>query len=476
MPLSNKDLADIAKEFAVVKADQSDDKAAVPNIEGEIKKKEDQAARSYVPYNNAQVERVQPYETERSWLDGTTYSPITQSQIETFNPADGRNAYYFQTSWTKSNAELLANGNGNPTSTNTNGESQVLNNSVINGGLIAQINLLKNGQSSVQGTHGLDVAYSPGAPAITVDVGQTQTVGKYLYISGSGTSALVLVTAAVGTLISITEVIPPASTIGIGGSVVENIPGFSNAERNTLTSASYQRILTNLTNNIITSAGLWNTALNNQLTQLNLNIDSPTQINTAKTNVNSAKTSYDTWFALSNTGASGKFVDTSLTNLATAYNTRNTFIPTRASEITTALGVVTQDPTANYSGNGLYLQRFKCMNYLINSANGPLFQANALKGAKTNFEQKIANAADKMATYSNIVRYAAFTKDSTATSTITVDGATQFSISDSVIVTGNDLPSIQATITGISGSNITLNQTIPKEFTKAAKAGIIKKI
>jgi hypothetical protein len=474
MPLSNKDLSDIAKEFGIVKAEQADDKSNLPAIDAETKKKEEQAARAYIPYNNAQIERVTPYETERRWLDGTTYTTITQSQIETFSATDGRNAYFFPVSWTKSNAQLQPNSNGNPTSISLNSESNVLNRSLESQGLISQINLLRNGQSSSVPSDNLDLAYSPGASTIEVeDTGHTN--GNLLYISGSGTSALVRIINVFGTTLTIAEIVPPANTIAIGGSVVENIPGFSNSERNTLTSASYQRILTELTNRIISSAASWNAALNNQLAQLNINIDSVAQVNTAKTNVNTAKTAYDTWFALSNTGASGKFIDTSLNNLATAYNTRNSFIPTRASQITAALGIVTQNSNGDYSGNGLYLQRFKCLNYLISSANGALFQANSLKGAKGNTEQKILNAADKLATYSNLVRYGAFIEDPSG-SVVKVDQASQFANGDLILLTGNDLPVISCQIVSISGSSVTLSITIPSNYTKDSKAGIIKSI
>jgi hypothetical protein len=474
MPLSNKDLSDIAREFGVSKSDMTDDKAALPNIQEQITKKEEQQARLYVPYNNANVERVIPYQVERRWLDGTTYTDITQQQIDDAAARTPTNIF-FPTSWTKGNAMLTANGNGNPTSSSTNSENFVLNTTVANQGLISQINLLRNGQSSGVTSHLLNTAYSPGATSIDIDIG-TQTVGKFLYISGSGTSALVLVTSASGTTIGISEIIAPASTIAINGTVVENIPGFTNTERQNLTSVSYQRILTELTNRIISSAGLWNTALGNQLAQLNINIDSATQVNTAKTNVSNAQTAYSTWSALSNTGVSGKFVDTSLNNLATAYNLRNSDIPTRVTQITTALGAVTQDSEGNYSGSGIYLQRFKCLNFLINTANGAQYQVFGLKSAKTNFEQKVANNADKLATFSNLVRYGAFLEDSKVTNSIKIDSVAQFSISDSLLLTGNDLPAIQATITGISGSTITLDKVIPKEYTKAAKAGVIKAI
>jgi hypothetical protein len=473
MSLSNQELSDIAKEFSVVKSDQADSKAAIPNLQKQVDQKQEQVKRAYIPYNNAQISRVDPYEIERQWLDGNISSPLTQSQIETFG-SNGKSTYFFPDTWLKNNAKLMDNGNGNPKTTNTSNESTQLNNSLDNQGLIATINFLRNGQTSSEPSNTLDASYSPGATTITVTT-SGNTNGNLLYIAGSGTSALVRITNASGTTLTITELIAPANTIASSGTVIENIPGFTNTERNTLVSTTYQRILTQLTTRITTVAAIWNTALLNQLAQLNINIDAAAQITTAKTNVNTALTAYNTWLALSNTGTSGKFVNSSLDNLATAYNTRNSLIPTRVGQITTALGSVSQDGEGNFSGNGLYLQRYKCMNFLINMTDGALFQANSMKSLKGTSEQKVANASDKMATYSNLVRYAISTADPSGNK-IAVDAANQFSSSDNILLTANDLPGISCTISSISGSSVTLSITIPKEYTKAAKAGIIKQI
>ena len=474
MPLSNKDLSDIAKEFAVARGDLTNDKNAIPNIQKQVDDKNDQKTRVYIMYNDAHVERVTPYETEHRWIDGTTYTTITQSQIETFG-TDGRSTYFFPVSWQKSNPQLQANGNGNPHSSSTNSESFVLNTTLENQGLISTIGLLRNGQSSGASSRVLQLAYSPGASTIELTLSSTFTNGNLLYISGSGTSAVVRITNISGTTITISEIIPPASTISAGGSVVENIAGFTNTERNTLVSSTYQRILTQLTNRIKSTAALWDTALSNQLAQLNINIDNPSQITTAKTNVTTARTAYSTWFALTDTGASGKFVDTSLNNLATAYNTRNSLLSTRAGQITAALGSVSQDSEGVYSGSGLYLQRYKCLGFLINTANGPIYQANGLTAAKGNFEDKVKSTTDKLATFSNLVRYGQSTKDPVGNS-MEIDGVSQFAVSDAVVLTANDLASIECTITSISGNSVVLSATIPKAYNKASKAGIIKRV
>lgn len=473
MPLSNTDLSDIAREFSTTNDEMGNDKKSIPNVQAQITEKQAQANRAYIPFNDAQIERVIPYEVERRWLDGVTYNPITTQQI---NDAASRTStnIFFPNTWTKSNTYLTPSGNGNSTTTSVGNENDAINGSIEQSGMIATITLLVSGQAGTF-ANTLNANYSPGQTTITVTSITTNTPGRLLYISGSGTSALVRITSASLNTVGITEIIAPASTITTGGSVIENIPGFSNAERQAISSGAYQRIITGLTNNVNLSATAWNTALTNQLNELNINIDSAAQIASAKTSVQNAQIAFATWDVLPSTGGTGKYSDYGNNILQTAYSPRVTFIPTRISQITVALGTVSQDADGNYSGNGLYLQRFKCLNFLINSANGPLYQVNALQTAKSNLEQKVVNNVDKLATYSNITRYGAAIKDPTGHN-IEIDTASQFSIGDTIVLAGNNLPGLQTTITGITSKVITLAITIPTTYTKATKASIIKRI
>lgn len=475
MPLSNKDLTDIAKEFAIAKADMISDKAVIPKLEEELDKKNDQADRMYIMYNNAHVERATPYEVERRWLDGTTYSTILKSQIETFGPTTGKADYFYPVSWTKSNAQLTPNGTGNPTGSDSNSEKTLLQNTLENNGLIVLTNFLLNGQASAATNRTLSVPYSPGDNVITFGVTHDFTVGRYLYISGSGTSAMVRITGSTMFAVNIAEIIQPAGTIMPGSTVVENIVGFSNIERQNLTSTSYQNILNQLTTRISATAALYATALDNQLAQLNINIDSPIDVAAAKNSVETAKTAYSTWLSLSPTGVGGRWTNAGINPFISSYMVRNGGFATREAQITTALGSITQNAEGDYSGVGVYLQRFKCLNFLINTANGPLYQANGLRIAIANYEQKVANNADKLATYSNLVRYAEMTRDPSGNSS-EFDGAYYFSPGDAVLLCGNDLPGVECTVTAISSDQITLSIAIPEAYNKEAKGSIIKRV
>ena len=55
MPLSNKDLSEIAQEFAVARGDLTNDKNAIPNIQEQVGKKDEQTERIYIMYNDAHI-------------------------------------------------------------------------------------------------------------------------------------------------------------------------------------------------------------------------------------------------------------------------------------------------------------------------------------------------------------------------------------------------------------------------------------
>lgn len=422
---------------------------------------------------------ITQYETERRWLDGTTYTAIPYSQIEEAAKRSAGNAHY-SGSWDKLAPQITTNINGNPQTNSGSNENIVLNDTFVNKGLLALLSFITTGQSSGVASNSLDTAYSPGAPDIEL-VSGTQTVGKYLFISGSGTSAMVLVTNAVTTTITITEIIPPTGTIAIGGSVVENIPAFTNTELNFLTSTLYQNILTNLTNFVITAVANWKTAVTNQLAQLNLNTDpnATAEITAAKTAANTALTAINVWQALPNTGTTGldsKFTANNLANLATAYGARNTFRPTRVNQITGALGSATQDGEGKIGGTGLYSQRFKSISLMINTVDGPWYlYFIKLKLIDTN-KQTVQNEQGKQELFGTSVRSAAFTANGTGSNTVSVRSSSGFSIGNTVLVLANALDDIQATITGISGNNITLSKPIPNSFTLLLKATIVKAI
>jgi hypothetical protein len=324
----------------------------------------------------------------------------------------------------------------------------------------------------------LDASYSPGASTIDVNSGG-QTNGSLLIISGSGTSALVRITNVAGLTLTITEIIPPAGTIAIGGSVRQNIVGFTNTERNLLTSSLYQNVLTQLTSKISTRIGLWETSVLNQQSALNSNEDTDANITAAKTDATNTLTDIDTWQVLPNTGTLGtdsKYTDNNLLTITNRVTSRNSFRTTRVGQITSSLGAATQDAEGVISGTGFYSQRFKSISLLINLIDGPLSSFYGKDIIMAAAQQAQQNELGKQDIYNSRIKATKFKQNATGTTSISVVNSAGFAISNAILVIAENLPDIQATITAISGNNITLSVPVPADYVVGVKAAIVKEV
>lgn len=399
MELSNLDLANIQKEIDTATSALKAAQAALPTIAAAALAKQLSSDNTKMLWTESNDNRVLPYEVERSSLDGNLATPITIDQVETAAKRTEGNLF-FPIDWVLPNAKLIPSANGSPFTTNSSNETVSINQ------IIKYKDLLLNGQSSGVGSDLLFSSYSPGSATITVENGG-QTVGSYLLISGSGTSAFVKVTAIVPNGpnydISIQEELAPAGVIADGGDVVSNFPGFTNSERQSLTSGSYQAVLNFFTSQINIGITQWNSTLAAQLIQLNLNNDTATsQITSAKNNVNSAQSSIATWQGYPNTGVGSKYSDVGLNFITPIYTNRLAAVTARVSEIQVALGSVTQDSLGNYSGSGGYLTRFRAINSLINGANGAMYEAHGATTVQKLFESKTGLSLDKVSLFKDL--------------------------------------------------------------------------
>lgn len=427
--------------------------------------------------------KADSYQTERRWLDGTTHTPITYTQVDAAAQRQTGNIF-FPADWTKFPPKLPASGNGNPTSNSTNDESEVLNASFDSNGLQALINFLQDSQSGVSDT--LRTAYSGGTTVEVDDGGQTP--GKYLLVYGSGNSALLKVVSVDSEAnpsppptdlftVNVTVVIATDGTIPIGGTVTEAFT-FTNAQRNDPSTSPYENVLNGLFSKTETRVNLWNTTLTNQLTQLNGNLDTNPDIATAITDAENAQTVISTWLALPDIGTTGsdsKYTDNNLADLEAEVVARNAFIPARASQIVSALGTVSQDSQGKVSGNGIYKTRFETIGMMINGLDGPLAQFYNLDIGASVANVQIDNAKTKKRVFSTKVLVTKFSENPTvAGPTVKVVKADGFAISDKVVVVGTGLENIVADIVNVSGNDITLSKDVPIEYNADANAGLAK--
>lgn len=425
------------------------------------------------------------YQIERQWIDGTTYSTVTNADLDfAARRSPGNKFFPTDASWTKFQPKKHPSSEGLPTTIDPNNELQIFANSIPNGGLTALLNFLLNGQTSGVANDTLSAPYVNGSGTLMVTAGG-QTPGKLIILKDTGgVSALFLVVSeTVPMTLTVTELIPPNGMLTATATVKENITAFTNTERNTLVSVDYQNVLTNLATKIKASVDLWKATLDPQLAQLNLNGDSrspqATEITNAKTDVNSALLVISTWKALPDTGTTltdSKFVNVNITPLQNKVTSRTSGASTRATQVTTALGSVTQNPDGTYSGPGIYGLRFIQIDSRINLAGGPLteFYEKDLAGAALGAIVSTAN--NKGATFDSELKVTKLTAAGDGTMVIKVADATGFSSGNTVFVVGDSLTELTGTITGINGLNVSLSFVVPTTYTVDVRARLYKQL
>lgn len=427
---------------------------------------------------------IDAYQNERRWVNGTTYSNIVESDVvnaaqrlpgNKFFPADG--------SWVNFQPKLHPSALGNPTSTSINSEIEIFTKSGKDGGLLILLDFLLNGQTSVLDEDSLTSDYEPGSGSMQVSSGG-QTQGKLIIVEGGGFSGLFLIDEVSGTSLTVTEIVAPDGTLPeLTSKVNENIIPFNNSERNTLTSAKYQNVISTIATQIINCVLLWETAIDNEIIQLNLNTDnrSPqaTEITNAKNDINDAKSIIDSWQTLPDTGTTGsdsKFVDVNIASLQTEVSDRTAFSTTRNSQIITALGTASQALNGTLTGSGMYFERIKQIDSRINAAGGPLTEYYEKSMADLALTQISNTAINTQATYETELKTEKFAADGNGSNIITVNSVTNFSIGNTIFIVSDTQPELTGTITGISGTNIELSFTVSNLYKTGERARIYKQL
>ena len=475
MPLSESDLSNIAKEISSAKKELDGAKDAVPNIQKQVAEKIEAVKRIKILYNNSAIDKVDPLEEEHKWLNGTTYSKITDEIIEaSAKRSDGN--IFFPTDWKISATKVTQLSNGNPKTATADNELELLDKSLISGGLKALIDLLIDGQSSAMLDTSLDLNYTVGSGTLQIVAG-SPTVGRLLYASDGINSGCFLILSKIGTTLQVQEIISPQGNIQkINSLVKENIPGFSDSERQNLSSLKFQNILTVLTERIISSLAKWKTAVDGQNSSLIINYDTSASTSQAKTKISSLLSLYTSWSLKPSTGVTGKWNNSGFLPLRAAISARPSEISARSLDIMTALGSVSQDSKGRYLGSGHYLQRFKCLNFLINGANGALYERYNLEILKNTFESKVSNELDKFSTFRNAVVYSSMIEDHKGSTSIRFDTVAGLSVGDKVLVCADNQNALSLTITAISNLSISFDKEVPAAYSKSASAGLIKAI
>lgn len=372
------------------------------------------------------------------------------------------------------------NGFLNPTGTDAQYELNIMSNSIINMGITQTINFLLNGISG-NGAATSTTGTLPGGPqtgyvlSIHATMMVNFNVNDYIYVSDGTHSGVYQITNVAGTSLTINSIFPSAAGCATDASVNNHVVGFTEFERENLTSVDYQEILTNETNNISTLVTAWKAKISGQVAQLSAQQESrspqTTQNAAALSADNSAISTLNSWIALSNTGSSGKYASSSLSILTNLIPVRQSFASTRIIQITTALGSVTVTGDT-YSGvvGSPYYERYKWLNNRINIASGSArryFAANQGIGfLSTLSNNNTAIQGDYNAYF--LTKRITFID---ATPIIQITDITGLSAGDSVTVVSETQPEITRGIVSIIGTTqLQLDKPIPNTYLANATA------
>lgn len=434
-------------------------------------------------------EQADNYFTEAQYLDGRTFTSLTETDIDNsarrlvgniFFPTDG--------SWLNFQPEANAPSNGEPTApagTFAGNELDILSRNFDNFGIEPIIDFILNGQSSGVSD---DTTVDPfsGGNGVTIEVTNGgQTVNNLVVIDNGSDSALCRITATLTAPFRITvdTIIDPSGTLGAGSTVRENIAGYSNADRNTLTPAFGANVLVGLKDELIQAVLDWESPVVNGSTAINANtraeIIAP---GGAKETTDNTKSIIDTWQAKSDTGADGKLVDGNIDSIEDEANFRRvTYISGRTTDIVTELGSVSSASNGTFSGSGVFFDRFNQINSRINLAGGPLSEFYEKDTAINGLTQIQTTAQNQLDTFNTELVVQLIVGGGQDSTTITVTDASDFSVSDSVYVFADGLTELEGTIQSITtiepeNVQIVLDFTVPSTYTSDLFARIYKQL
>lgn len=356
-------------------------------------------------------------------------------------------------------------------------------------GLTEIIDILQNGFSGAVGTNtDLSADYVVGSGTMSVVSGVNIADGEWVIAQkeGGGISGLFLVTAGGGTAtLTVHEIVPPSGNIVApvppnDTDVTNTFVGFTNTERTNLVATvdgDFQDVLDGLTtagpHAMLGKVTTWEGKLDTQATALSGNDEERAvqqgENTTADTNITATKGVIDTWQALGNTGAGGKFTDAGLGPVSTEIASRSGEVTTRLTEISGALGLVTDDGDGTFSVSNeldIYPQRYKMVNARINRAFGSLKRkigSEKNTGTLQAIEDLLTDQQEEYVTRMVATRLSANPSDSRE---VTVDDGSGFAVGDTVFVVSEGQSELTGTIRLIDDVKIVLSFTVSSAYVR----------
>lgn len=517
MALTQQQRIDISKDL--VSLPQKVEAAAGSNdqidaVKSELQKSDDNLKVFFDKFNN----QANNYFEEHKWLDGTTYTELLESQIqEGAQRLEGNIFFATDGSWTNFQPEVNPPCNATPISpagTFSGNELEILNRDFDNDGIEPIIDFILNGQSSAVSDDTTLESFS-GGNGVTIEVNNGgQTVGNLVIIDSGSDSALCRITAVTaadpnaGTCsdpqytdqttcetngetwtsspqpasITVDTIIAPAGTLAASSTVRENITGYTNSERETLTTTFGENVLVGLKDKLVQAVLDWELPVTNSSLAIDANTrDEVTAPGGAKETTDNTKSIIDTWQSKTDSGVDGKLVNGNIDSIETEANFRRvTYISNRVSEIPTALGSVSSASDGSFSGNGVFFDRFNQINSRINLAGGPLTEFYEKDTATKALEQIENTATAQLSTFQDELLAELIVGGGQGTNQITVAAPTGLSVSDSIFVVADGLTELSGTIQNIEviedNTIITLSFIVSVDYTSDLVARIYKQL
>lgn len=271
----------------------------------------------------------------------------------------------------------------------------------------------------------------------------------------------------------------------IGATLTNNFAGgFSDLERQNLAGSPYDIVLNSLADDIkgnicsvagggyadnlydLINAGYGEVTLNDDFrtVQMAQNVISRSALADIIAIVN-------TWEALADTGASGKFIDSKITTLRNGLNHRYAHVGDRLLEIPIALGTVVDDGDGTYSGtDGALYQQYRWLDARANRQYGSYRKYfNQLRTSQLMGNLVTANT-DTLADYNTVMEASRFTADSDGSNVIYVEDASLFSPGDPAYVIDEQSTTTELAVT-VLGTNLSENSVT---ISPAAPEGLLK--
>lgn len=191
---------------------------------------------------------------------------------------------------------------------------------------------------------------------------------------------------------------------------------------------------------------------------------------------NSAVATLTTWASKPNTGATGRFVNTSLTPIQSLITTRQLFVTSRTAQILMAIGNVVDNGDGTYGGivGSSYYERYKWLDVRLNRASGSArryFDSSSSLGALNTLSTNNTN----LATDYNAYFLTKAVTNQEGKPIIFVNDVNGLSIGDTITAVSETQPEISRTITNLISTNqVQLSAALPLSYLVSDTTRIFK--